>query len=48
MWHDVLNAITGLAKGDKVYLITKFHFHGKRDVREELNILMQKGFSRIV
>ncbi|TAG99850.1 MAG: excinuclease ABC subunit A, partial [Sphingobacteriales bacterium] len=24
-----------------------FHFHGKRDVTEELNILIQKGFSRI-
>jgi len=44
---DVLKAITGLPEGDKVYVINRFHFHGKRDVKEELSILMQKGFSRI-
>ena len=44
---DVLKAITELADDDKVYVITRFHFHGRRDVKEELNILMQKGFSRI-
>jgi excinuclease ABC subunit A len=30
-----------------VYVINRFHFLGKRDVKEELSILMQKGFSRI-
>jgi len=44
---DVLSAITFLAEADKAYIITRFHFHGKRDVKEELSILMQKGFSRI-
>jgi len=44
---DVVNAVRALKDGDKVYILTKFHFHGKRDVNEELNILMQKGFSRI-
>lgn len=43
----VVKAISELAEGDKVYILNKFHFHGKRDVKEELNILMQKGFSRI-
>lgn len=44
---DVVKAISNLAEGDKAYILTKFHFHGKRDVAEELNILIQKGFSRI-
>jgi excinuclease ABC subunit A len=44
---DVLSAITSQPETTKVYIITRFHFHGKRDVKEELSILMQKGFSRI-
>jgi excinuclease ABC subunit A len=44
---DVVRLISEQAEGAKVYILTKFHFHGKRDVGEELNILLQKGFSRI-
>lgn len=44
---DVVRSIDQLKEGDKVYILSKFHFHGKRDVQEELNILLQKGFSRI-
>lgn len=44
---DVVNAIQQLEEGDKIYILSRFHFHGKRDVQEELNILLQKGFSRI-
>ena len=44
---DVMNAISGLKKGDKVLLLVAFRQHHNRDVKEELNILMQKGFSRI-
>lgn len=44
---DVVNALKQLNDGDKVYILSRFHFHGKRDVKEELNILLQKGFSRI-
>ncbi|MFM7769830.1 MAG: excinuclease ABC subunit A, partial [Bacteroidota bacterium] len=44
---DVVNAIKKLKEGDKIYILSRFHFHGKRDVQEELNILLQKGFSRI-
>lgn len=44
---DVVHAVKGLSQGDKVYILTQFHFRGKRDVNEELNILLQKGFSRI-
>ncbi len=44
---DVVNAIAGQNQGDKVYLLAPFHFHGRRNVKEELGILMQKGFSRL-
>ncbi|HWB25438.1 MAG TPA: excinuclease ABC subunit UvrA [Chitinophagaceae bacterium] len=44
---DVVKAITALPAGDKVIILVAFKQHAKRDVREELNILVQKGFSRI-
>ena len=44
---DVVDAISSLSKGDKVLLLVLFKQHHQRDVKEELNILMQKGFSRI-
>src|SRR5215813_11840742 len=36
---DVVNVITGLEAGTKVLLLAHFRFHGKRDIKEELNIL---------
>lgn len=44
---DVMQAIQSLPEGSKVVIIVPFKQHAKRDIREELNILMQKGFSRI-
>jgi excinuclease ABC subunit A len=44
---DVVNAISNFKKGDKVLLLVAFRQNHNRDVKEELNILMQKGFSRI-
>jgi len=44
---DVMNAIEGLKDGAKVVIIVLFKQHAKRAIREELNILMQKGFSRM-
>ena len=44
---DVVKAITELKEGDKVYVLTPFKQHKSRDIKEELNILVQKGFSRI-
>lgn len=44
---DVVNAITGLNNGDKVFILTHFKQHKNRDLKEELNILVQKGFSRV-
>lgn len=44
---DVVNAIVHLKEGDKVFILTSFKLHRNRDIREELSILAQKGFSRI-
>lgn len=44
---DVVEAIRKLQEGDKVFILVKFKQHRNRDIKEELNILMQKGFSRI-
>src|SRR5262245_30746797 len=44
---DVLNAITALPHGDKVYILANLKQNKNRNIKEELNILVQKGFSRI-
>jgi excinuclease ABC subunit A len=44
---DVVKAISGLNKGDKVLLLVPFRQHANRNTSEELNILLQKGFSRL-
>ncbi|HQR00549.1 MAG TPA: excinuclease ABC subunit UvrA, partial [Ferruginibacter sp.] len=44
---DVIHAIEKLKTGDKVLLLVPFRQHAKRNVKEELNILLQKGFSRL-
>ncbi len=44
---DVVNAIADGTAGDKVLLLTTFKQHKNRQAREELNILLQKGFSRL-
>src|SRR5205814_3072103 len=44
---DVVKVITELQEGDKVYILSTFKQHKNRDIKEELNILVQKGFSRI-
>jgi excinuclease ABC subunit A len=44
---DVTRLINEQKEGDKIYILTRFHYQGKRDAKEELNILMQKGFSRV-
>jgi len=44
---DVLEYIQNLKPGARVYLITPFPSGNKRKPAEELDILMQKGFSRI-
>jgi excinuclease ABC subunit A len=44
---DVVSAIADRTPGDKILLLTPFRQHHNRDAREELNILLQKGFSRL-
>jgi len=44
---DVVNAIENLREGDKVLLLVQFKQHPKRNTKEELNILVAKGFSRL-
>jgi len=45
--RDVLDAMKELHTGDRIYILTNFRLHRNREVREELNILLQKGFSRV-
>ena len=45
--HDVVKAIVNSKEGDKIFILVKFKQHHNRDVKEELNILTQKGFSRV-
>ena len=45
--NDVVEAISNLKEGDKALILVPFKTHQKREAKEELNILLQKGFSRI-
>ena len=44
---DVIKAFTRLPNGSKVLIIVPFKQHPKREIKEELNILLQKGFTRV-
>ncbi len=44
---DVVDAIDKLSDGDKILILVPFKQGRNRDVREELNITIQKGFSRL-
>ena len=45
--QDVLEYIQKASMGDKMVLLVTFKQQAKRDIQEELNILIQKGFTRI-
>jgi excinuclease ABC subunit A len=45
--NDVIEAIANRKNGDKVLILIPFKQHKNRKPLEELNILMQKGFSRL-
>ena len=45
---DVLKAIRDCKEGDKILILTAFKSHANRDTKEELNILLQKGFARLL
>jgi excinuclease ABC subunit A len=44
---DVVKAVQGFKEGTKILMLVKFPVHAKRSSKEELNILLQKGFTRI-
>ncbi len=44
---DVVDAISKLTEGTRVFILAKLKTHRNRKLQEELNILMQKGFSRV-
>lgn len=45
---DVIETIQQLPAESKVHMLATFKQHANRDLKEELNILLQKGFSRVV
>lgn len=44
---DVIKAIEKLPEGDKIFILVKFKQQRNRNIKEELNILLQKGLSRV-
>ncbi|GEO10355.1 excinuclease ABC subunit UvrA [Segetibacter aerophilus] len=44
---DVIEAIQKLPEGSRILMLAVFKQHANRQVKEELNILLQKGFSRM-
>ncbi|MDQ3550389.1 MAG: excinuclease ABC subunit UvrA [Bacteroidota bacterium] len=44
---DVLDNIKSLKHGGKAFILTSFKQHRNREIKEELTLLLQKGFSRI-
>ena len=44
---DVVKAIQKCKEGAKILLLVHFPIHAKRSIKEELNILLQKGFTRV-
>jgi excinuclease ABC subunit A len=44
---DVVKSIAQFPEGSKIYILIRFAPQGTRDIKEELNILVQKGFSRL-
>ncbi|MDE3211694.1 MAG: excinuclease ABC subunit UvrA, partial [Bacteroidota bacterium] len=44
---EVVHAIGQMEEGTRILILVPFRMHHKRDIQEELNILMQKGFSRV-
>lgn len=45
--NDVVQAISKLNTGDRAFILIPFRQHRNRQATEELNILVQKGFSRM-
>ncbi|HYC41078.1 MAG TPA: excinuclease ABC subunit UvrA [Chitinophagaceae bacterium] len=44
---DVLGVIRSMKAGEKIFILARLREHRNREIREELGILAQKGFSRV-
>ena len=44
---DVVKAIASMEAGTKIFILALFKQHKNRNIKEELNILLQKGFTRV-
>ncbi|HQT22813.1 MAG: excinuclease ABC subunit A [Sphingobacteriales bacterium 17-39-43] len=45
---DVINFISGLDSGTSVTVLCPLHAHNNRSLKEELAVLLQKGFTRVM
>lgn len=45
--NDVVNAIKGIKEGSKILILVPVKQHANRNFKEELSILLQKGFTRL-
>lgn len=45
---DVVDFIKRLPENSRVFILTSLHAHPGRSLKEELNVLLQKGFSRVI
>ena len=45
---DVINFISGLSEGTSVTVSCPLHAHNNRSLKEELAVLLQKGFTRVL
>lgn len=45
---DVINFISGLEPGTSVTVLCPLHAHNNRSLKEELAVLLQKGFTRVM
>jgi excinuclease ABC subunit A len=45
---DVINFISGLESGTSVTVLCPLHAHNNRSLKEELAVLLQKGFTRVM
>ncbi len=45
---DVINFISGLEPGSSVTVLCPLHAHNNRSLKEELAVLLQKGFTRVM
>lgn len=45
---DVIDYLNGFEEGKRVMILCRFMIHGKRSLENELNIMLSKGYSRVL